>query len=59
MERFGITDSKIMEAIIDEGKKTYEGTEKKHRMVLKRMVFFSACDIIAGSFHGLYVYKAK
>lgn len=37
--------------------KTYEGT-KKTQNGLKRM-FFSACDIIAGSFHGLYVYKAK
>ena len=34
--------------------KTYEGT-KKTQNGLKR----SACDIIAGSFHGLYVYKAK
>ena len=25
----------------------------------KENVFFSACDIIAGSFHGLYAYKAK
>ena len=38
--------------------KTYEGT-KKTQNGLKRMFFSSACDIIAGSFHGLYVYKAK
>lgn len=37
--------------------KTYE--ELKNTEWFKENVFFSACDIIAGSFHGLYVYKAK
>ena len=37
--------------------KTYEGT--KNTEWFKENVFFSACDIIAGSFHGIYVYKAK
>ena len=32
---------------------------KKTTEWFKENVFFSACDIIAGSFHGLYVYKAK